>query len=90
MGRIWNQIVGQLDRRLLFREPSLGSGRVVLSELISVDCEIQDWTVMGARVRLAERIQLPILFDLMILPSGQVRQVRLVWQHGTEAGLRFA
>ena len=90
MGRMWNIIVGQLDRRLFFREPSLGSGRVVLSELKAVDCEIQDWTAMGARVRLAERVAIPSLFELVVLPSGQVRQVRLVWQNGVEAGLRFA
>ncbi len=44
---------------------------------------------MGARVRLVDPVALPATFDFQRLPSGQVMSVRLVWQHGTLAGLRF-
>ena len=44
---------------------------------------------MGAQVRLAKLIELPRKFDFVTLPSGEVENVRLIWQHGTLAGLRF-
>ncbi len=54
-----------------------------------INCSIRDRTAMGAQVRLAKLIELPRKFDFVTLPSGEVKNVRLIWQHGTLAGLRF-
>lgn len=81
------------DMHGMSREPrrrSLLGARVVFNNGNStVDCQVRDISENGARLILHGVATLPAEFELRFLQQGGSRMVRVIWQRGTEFGVRY-
>jgi hypothetical protein len=77
------------ERRREPRLKVLKHGKVLLTEVKSVDCMVRDISALGARIEFDLPIQLPSHFRLRILSVDLTIPAAPVWQHRGEAGIRF-
>lgn len=56
---------------------------------VSMSCVVTDITATGARLRFGGGVSLPPRFDLALAKTGELLDVRLVWQRGRDAGVQF-
>jgi hypothetical protein len=72
------------------RRRALLAARIVFNNGDStVDCQARDVSSKGARLALDGSAMLPQEFELRFLKQGDSRRVRLVWQRGTDIGVRY-
>jgi hypothetical protein len=63
-------------------------GKVILPGKPDIDCTIRDVSATGARLQFQVRSFLPRTFALHF--DGTTRNVRVMWQAGLFAGVRFS
>lgn len=76
------------EERNAARQATKYQGRVVLPGRPDIDCIVRDVSATGARLQFRARTFLPRTFSLVF--EGQAHAVRVVWQSGLFAGVRFA
>jgi hypothetical protein len=75
------------DKRRIPRASAKYQGKVVLAGRPDIDCSIRDLSAFGARLQFRVRAFLPRNFKLRF--NGMEKDVRVVWQSGLLAGVRF-
>lgn len=78
------------ERRKAPRERTFLNGRIAFNNKNSTaDCFVKNCSDDGAKIAVAETLPLPYEFDFLIPGKRESRHARLVWRHGTQAGLTF-
>ena len=77
------------EHRREHRKRTLKQGRVVLSDSTAIDCSLRDMSDNGARLVFAGAVSLPDEFRLYNVSDKVIVPVRLKWQRGLEAGVKF-
>jgi hypothetical protein len=77
------------ERRREPRLKVLKHGKVLLTELKSIDCMVRDISPLGARIEFELPVRLPSQFRLRIVSADLTIPAAPVWQHRREAGVRF-
>ena len=77
------------ENRNAGRRKALKGGKIILSKSSLLDCRIVDLSDTGARLELDAPTFLPLKFSLRFVTSGKEIPVKLAWQRGAEAGVRF-
>lgn len=77
------------NRRRQGRRRAVLAGEAVFGDGTSVRCTIQDLSVAGARVRLAEPWPEAPLVRLLDHTNGLAHEAAIKWRRGATAGLRF-
>ncbi|TXM69307.1 PilZ domain-containing protein [Methylobacterium sp. WL69] len=73
------------------RHRVMQQGRIVLGPDTLLPCVVRDLSSAGAKIVLARPVRLPDAFDLVIAAHDlRTVAVRLRWQRGEVAGVRFA
>ncbi len=68
----------------------LQSGRILDSRnRVLTDCQVHDRSSHGARLRIPVNATLPSRFRFFDDVAKQLFEVRLAWQRGQDAGIRF-
>lgn len=65
-------------------------GRLLLENLRQVSCDIVNLSADGARIVIADEIEMTQFVELTFVKSGVVRKARIAWGHKNEFGLAFA
>ncbi len=78
------------ERRRSARKDVRLKGRLLTENLSQVDCEIVNLSADGARIAIAEGIEMTQFVELTFVKSGFVRKARVAWGHNNEYGLAFA
>lgn len=71
------------------RHATFRMGEIAISGSQTLTCVVRDLSNVGARITLEGAIGLPPKALFIVGQSGIRKQVRVVWQDGTEAGLQF-
>jgi hypothetical protein len=72
------------------RKRALLAARIVFNNGSStVDCQLRNISENGARLALFGAATLPEEFELRLPEQGYTRRVRVVWQRGTDIGVRY-
>jgi hypothetical protein len=77
------------ENRSKRRRRTLKLARVVLSDSTVIDCKLRDLSEEGAHLVFGGAISLPDEFRLYNVSDAVIAPVRLEWQRGLEAGVRF-
>jgi hypothetical protein len=78
------------ERRKASRERTFLNGRIAFNNNNSTaDCFVKNCSDEGAKIAVGETQPLPHKFDFVIPGKRESRPARLVWRHGTQAGLTF-
>ena len=78
------------ERRKAPRERTFLNGRIAFNNKNSTkDCFVKNCSDEGAKIAVGETLPLPNEFDFLIPGRRESRRARLVWRHGTQAGLTF-
>jgi hypothetical protein len=75
------------EARRAARSPARQRGRVVISGRPEIPCTIKDLSSLGARLSFMNPTILPRNFRLLF--EDQDQKVRVIWQAGLLAGVRF-
>lgn len=75
------------ENRRVPRKEAKYQGKVILPAQPAIDCLIRDVSAFGARLQFRVRAFLPRSFQLRF--EGGSHEVRVVWQSGLFAGVRF-
>jgi hypothetical protein len=77
----------RLSRR---RRTRLRSGKIVDPRSAHlIDCQIYDWSGMGARLRLFDSVSVPGRIQLFEDVSERLINATIVWRRSREIGIRF-
>lgn len=77
------------NRRAQPRRRSALAGRLLLADGSGLPCGIQNLSVNGARVKMAEPVRLPGDLTLLDLTHWLAHEVEVKWQTADSAGVRF-
>ena len=77
------------ERRKLVRSRVLKGAKIVLGNSSVIDCAVRNVTNGGARVQIANTIDLPDDLGLTFDGGRSFRPCRVVWRSVTETGLEF-
>jgi hypothetical protein len=67
----------------------LKSAKVILDRSSIIDCVVRNLTNKGARIQIANTVELPKDFEMTFDGGYSVRPCRLVWRSVTESGVKF-
>ena len=77
------------ERRKLVRSRALKGAKIVLGNASVIDCAVRNVTNGGARVQIANTIDLPDDLGLTFDGGRSFRPCRVVWRSVTETGVEF-
>ena len=77
------------ERRKSARSRVLKDAKLVVGNSSVIDCVVRNVTNAGARVQIANTIELPEAFGLTFDGGYTVRPCRIAWRTLTETGLEF-
>jgi hypothetical protein len=77
------------ERRKSGRSRVLKAAKIVLGSTSLIDCVLRNVTNAGARVQIANTVDLPETFDLTLDGGFTMRPSRVVWRSITETGVVF-
>jgi hypothetical protein len=78
------------ENRIRRRDRVLKRGKILLTNKSSVvDCTIRDMSETGARIICGEQTAVPTEFRFMALGDNIIREAKVMWRRGDQAGIRF-
>lgn len=77
------------ERRKSGRSRVLKSAKLVLGRSAIIDCVVRNLTNKGARLQIANTVDLPREFEMTFDGGYSIRPCRLVWRTITETGVEF-
>jgi len=77
------------ERRKSIRSRVLKGGKLLLGTSSVLDCVLHNVTNSGARIQIANTVELPDRFNLTLDGGYSVRPCRVVWRSVTETGVEF-
>lgn len=77
------------ERRKSGRSRVLKSAKLVLDRSAIIDCVVRNLTNKGARLQIANTVDLPRAFEMTFDGGYSIRPCRLVWRTVTETGVEF-
>lgn len=77
------------ERRKSGRSRVLKSAKLVLDRSAIIDCIVRNVTNSGARLQIANTVDLPEEFEMTFDGGHSIRPCRLVWRTITETGVEF-
>ena len=77
------------ERRKSTRSRVLRGSKIVLGTASVIDCVVRNVTNSGARVQIANTVELPEDLGLTFDGGFSVRPCRIVWRTVTETGVQF-
>ena len=78
-----------IDRRSEPRRAAAEQASAILGPGVVAPCIVADLSTKGARLGFGTEPKLPRRFELVFAGSGERSAVRLVWQVGHVAGVKF-
>jgi hypothetical protein len=78
-----------VERRKAGRSRVLKSAKLVLGRSAIIDCVVRNLTNKGARLQIANTLDLPRDFEMTFDGGYSIRPCRLVWRTVTETGVEF-
>ena len=78
-----------VERRKSGRSRVLKSAKLVLGRSAIIDCVVRNLTNKGARLQIANTVDLPEDFEMTFDGGYSIRPCRLVWRTVTETGVEF-
>jgi hypothetical protein len=77
------------ERRNSTRSRVLKGAKIILGTSSVIDCVVRNVTNSGARVQIANTVELPDDLGLTFDGGYSIRQCRVVWRTMTETGVKF-
>lgn len=77
------------ERRSLRRSHVLKGTKLVIGSTSMIDCVVRNVTNAGARIQIANTVDLPNDLGLTLDNGHTVRPCRIAWRSVTETGLQF-
>jgi hypothetical protein len=77
------------ERRNSTRSRVLKGAKIILGTSSVIDCVVRNVTNSGARVQIANTVELPDDLALTFDGGYSIRQCRVVWRTVTETGVKF-
>ena len=77
------------ERRKSTRSRVLKGAKIILGTSSVMDCVVRNVTNSGARVQIANTVELPDDLGLTFDGGHSIRQCRVVWRTMTETGVKF-
>ena len=77
------------ERRKAGRSRVLKGAKLVVGRSAIIDCVVRNLTNKGARVQIANTVELPKDFEMTFDGGYSIRPCRLVWRTVTETGVEF-
>lgn len=78
-----------LERRKSARSRILKSAKLIFGRTSIIDCAVRNLTNTGARIQVANTVNLPQDFEMTFDGGHSIRPCRLVWRTVTETGVEF-
>lgn len=77
------------ERRRVTRSRVLKGAKIIIGSASTIDCVVRNVTNSGARIQIANTIELPETLDLTLDAGFTIRPCRVAWRSVTETGLQF-
>ena len=77
------------ERRKSGRSRVLKSAKLILKRSAIIDCLVRNLTNTGARIQIANTVDLPKDFEMTFDGGYSIRPCRLGWRTVTETGVEF-
>jgi len=77
------------ERRNSMRSKVLKGAKIILGTSSVIDCVVRNVTNNGARVELANTVELPEDLGLTFDGGRSIRPCKVVWRTVTETGIQF-
>ena len=77
------------ERRKSVRSRVLKAAKLILGASTPIDCVVHNLTSAGARIQIANSVDLPDDFGLTFDAGISIRPCRIAWRSVTETGVRF-
>ena len=77
------------ERRNSTRSRVLKGAKIILGASSVIDCVVRNVTNSGARVQIANTVELPEDLGLTFDGGRSIRDCRVVWRTVTETGVKF-
>jgi len=77
------------DRRKSARSRVLKGAKIVLGNSSVIDCVVRNVTNGGARIQIANTVELPEALGLTFDGGYSIRPCRIAWRTITETGVQF-
>ena len=78
-----------VERRKSGRSRVLKGAKLVLGRSAIIDCVVRNLTNKGARLQIANTVDLPRDFEMTFDGGYSIRPCRLIWRTVTETGVEF-
>ena len=78
------------ERRKVARSRVLKGAKLIVGSRSTIDCIVRNVTNDGARIQIANTIELPKSLGLTFDGARTVRRCRVIWRSVTETGVQFA
>jgi len=77
------------ERRTSPRSRVLKGAKLVIGSASTIDCVVRNVTASGARIQIANTVELPESLGLTLDGGFTVRPCRVIWRSVTETGVQF-
>jgi hypothetical protein len=77
------------ERRKLSRSRVLKGAKLIIGSASTIDCVVRNVTNSGARIQIANTIELPKSLGLTFDGGYTVRACRVAWRSMIETGVQF-
>ena len=77
------------ERRKLSRSRILKGAKLVVGSASTLDCVVRNIKNTGARIEIANTMQLPEVVGLTFDGGRTLQECQVVWRRVTETGLKF-
>jgi hypothetical protein len=77
------------ERRKIVRSRVLKGAKIVLGNSSLIDCTVRNVTSAGARVQIANTVELPNGLGLTFDGGHSIRPCKVIWRSVTETGVEF-
>jgi PilZ domain-containing protein len=77
------------ERRKVTRSRVLKGAKIIIGSASTIDCVVRNVTNSGARIQIANTVDLPETLDLTLDAGFTIRPCRVAWRSVTESGLQF-
>jgi hypothetical protein len=78
------------ERRKSARSRVFKGAKLFLGTSSVIDCVVRNVTNVGARIQIANTVELPDAFGLTFDAGFTIRPCRIVWRSVTETGVEFS
>lgn len=77
------------ERRKVTRSRVLKGAKIIIGSASTIDCVVRNVTNSGARIQIANTVDLPETLDLTLDAGFTIRPCRVAWRSVNETGLQF-